>query len=315
MRKIAALLTRRLRKLAGTLIRPRTYLGGAAEASNKVANVLGRHGGLFYVRLEYPTSAAPGARYGHGRPPHAVLAKMVSELDERYRARLETILRYRDDLLVIDRLPATDNEPFWLTQWLLGLDCASLYTFVRERAPRRYVEIGSGNSTEFVARAIRDGALSTRMTSIDPSPRVGIDQLCDEAVRAPLETADLSLFSTLDASDIVFFDGTHRVFMNSDATTFFLDVVPILAPGVLVGVHDVFLPEDYPDDWHRRFYSEQYLLAAYLLAGGGTIEPELPCYYVSGHPRLSEVLAPLWTDERLRGIDRRGLTFWFTKTS
>jgi predicted O-methyltransferase YrrM len=306
VRRLAALLNPPLRRLAGNLMRPRYYFGRGAEAANKLANALGSRGDLFYVRLEYPTSAAPGPRYGHGRPPHVRLAEIVAQFDDRYRQSLQTIVRYRDDLLATHEL--------WRTEWLLGLDCASLYGFLRARAPQRYVEIGSGSSTELAARAIRDGALATRITSIDPSPRVGIDELCDENVRAALETADLSLFADLERGDVVFFDGTHRVFTNSDATAFFLDVVPMLAAGVLVGVHDVFLPEDYPADWQRRFYSEQYLLAAYLL-GGEHLEPVLPCWYASGRPELQDVLAPLWADERLRGVSPRGLTFWFTKTA
>jgi hypothetical protein len=109
----------------------------------------------------------------------------------------------------------------------------------------------------------------------------------------------------------VFFDGSHRVFMNSDVTTFFLDVVPRLPRGVLVGVHDVYLPDDYPPDWARRYYSEQYILAAMLLASE-LLEPLLPCWYASGNDELASILAPLWNDPKLRGVAPGGTAFWAT---
>src|SRR5438309_380721 len=83
--------------------------------------------------------------------------------------------------------------------------------------------------TMWVARARRDGALATTITSIDPNPRAGIDELCDRVLRSPLELADLSVFEELTAGDIVLCDGSHRIFMNSDVAAFQLDVLPSLA--------------------------------------------------------------------------------------
>jgi hypothetical protein len=196
---------------------------------------------------------------------------------------------------------------------MLALDGVSLYGFMRSRTPRQYVEIGSGNSTKFVARARRDGRLDTRITSIDPHPRAEIDVLCDEVIRTHLESTDLSLFQTIQPGDMVFFDGSHRAFMNSDAVVFFLEILPSLPKGVLVGIHDILLPWDYPPQWGSRYYSEQYLLGCYLLAQGSTITPVLPCHYVSLVPSLSQILAPLWSNDGMRGVDKRGFTFWLTR--
>jgi predicted O-methyltransferase YrrM len=244
-----------------------------------------------YLPLDYPPSAADVPRYGWDRPPHPGLEAVLARHDDRYAA-----------------------EPGWIQepQWLAGMDVVSLYGYVRLRKPRRYLEIGSGNSTKFVARAKRDGALDTDITSVDPQPRSEVNQLCDRVVRQPLETVDLSLIEHLEAGDLVFFDGSHRAFMNSDVTTFFLDVLPALPPGVLVGVHDILLPWDYPPHWARRYYSEQYLLAACLLSGGGLVQPRLPCHYAHLHPELCAILQPLWSDPRLRDVDPRGFAFWFT---
>ena len=88
-----------------------------------------------------------------------------------------------------------------------------------------------------------------------------VDGLCDEVIRAPLEECDLAVFSRVRPGDVVFFDGSHRAFTNSDVTTFFLDVLPELPAGVLVHLHDICLPDDYPPYLDDSFYSEQYLLA------------------------------------------------------
>lgn len=231
------------------------------------------------ILLEYPPNAANVPRY---TAPHAVLAAKIGGA-ERYRNALGIIERYADDLARIPIRAENDVEPSWSNDFLPWLDSAALYAFLRDRNPARYVEIGSGNSTKFAARARTDGELRSQFTSIDPDPRAEIDTLCDRVIRLPLERADLSVFADLAAGDIVFMDGSHRVFMNNEVVVFFLEVLPSLPPGVLVGIHDIYLPFDYPADIAERYYSEQYMLAAYLL----------------GEPPVSIVLPAWWTFSEL----------------
>jgi hypothetical protein len=101
--------------------------------------------------------------------------------------------------------------------------------------------------------------------------------------------------------------------MNSDATVSFLDVLPRLAPGVLVEFHDICLPWDYPIQFKDFYYSEQYLLAAYLLAEGDTIEIVLPNFFVSTEPELHHVLDPLWDRFTWSATPTNGLSFWIRK--
>src|SRR5436190_1013708 len=174
-----------------------------------------------------------------------------------------------------------------------------------------YVVLDYPPTNRFARRAIEDAGLRTRIVSIDPSPRNEIDDLCDEVVRQPLELADRTHFAQLRAGDVIFLDGSHRVFTGSDATVFFLDLLPELPPGVLVGVHDVYLPDDYPEEIADRHYSEQYLLAAYVLAEPSWLRPVLPAAYVSERPELAGQLDSLWGRPRLRGIETHGVAFWF----
>jgi hypothetical protein len=245
--------------------------------------------GRFEIRLPFPPSAEPRPRHGYGRPPYPRLNAIIRRGEPRYEQHLEDFAALRADLAAIPLENEAPGEPFWRNMLMFGIDGASLYCFVRRRAPRRYIEVGSGNSTLFVDRARRDGDRATEIVSLDPSPRREIDAICDRVVREPLESTDLSVFAEVQAGDVVFLDGTHRVFMNSDATVFFCEVLPELPPGVLVGIHDIHLPDDYRPEHAERYYSEQYLLAAYLLAESPWLTLELPCWYVSHHPRLSQL--------------------------
>ena len=108
------------------------------------------------------------------------------------------------------------------------------------------------------------------------------------------------MFDELTAGDVVFMDGSHRVFENSDATVFFLDVLPSLPSGVLVGIHDILLPDDYLPMWTGYHWSEQYLMAAHLLAEGEKIQLELACSYITEHPTFSGSSTPSGNPSRSR---------------
>jgi hypothetical protein len=278
--------------------------------ASRARRLADRLDGRVSLTLDYPTSAENRPRYGYGRPAHQGLAELIRRHDDAYRDVLATILCHREAL---SRIPASLNDkrqPTWRNPYFPALDGAALYTFLCEGRPSRYVEIGSGYSTRFAARAKRDCRLTTEIVSIDPYPRAEIEALCDTTIRAPLEMTDLGLFDRLEGGDVVFMDGSHRVFMNSDAAVFFLDVLFALPAGVLVGVHDIYLPDDY-DPWEAEdFYSEQYLLALALLADPGWLRPVLPADYVGKHAQLSRVLDPLWHERALASADHHGCSFW-----
>jgi hypothetical protein len=266
----------------------------------------------FTITLDYPPTAENAPRYGYDRPPHAGLTALLAAHEPAYRRAIDTIAGYAEDLRRIPVTAEEPHEPSWVNGFLPGLDSAALYAFIRDRRPARYVEVGSGNSTRFAARARRDGGLQTTFTSIDPEPRAEIDELCETVLRAPLEAADLSVFKTLRSGDVLFFDGSHRVFMNADTTVFFLDVLPSLADGVLVGIHDIRLPDDYDPAFRDRWYSEQYLLACWLLGGGAGMRPELAAAYVSRHTALPQRLNDVWSAPGLETVERHGDAFWFS---
>jgi hypothetical protein len=206
------------------------------------------------------------------------------------------------------------HSPSWENDWFQPLDGVVLYGLIADLSPRRFIEVGSGMSTRFARKAIRDLSLTTRIVSIDPHPHTEIDAICDEVIRAPLEDLGREFWREISGDDLLFVDNSHRSFANSDVTVFFAEILPDLPPGMVWGLHDIFLPWDYPDEWRARFYNEQYLLLAYLEGGGGDDELVLPVMWASRHPSLHAILSPLWSDENLfQNISTHGGAFWMRR--
>ena len=262
--------------------------------------------------LGYPVE--PRGRWGEawGLPDHEGLVALIEPGDDRYAAACAEIAELTPHLAQIDVERGSDPEqPYWINGWIPSLDGARLYTLVTRRNPAVYLEVGSGNSTKFVRRAIRDHGLRTKIISVDPHPRAEVDSLCDEVYRVQLETADVSLFDQLQEGDVCFIDGSHLALQNSDTIVALLEVVPRLAAGVEIGVHDIPLPADYGPLRQRSWFGEQYVLAAYLLGGAGGSTIEFPTRYVASRDRFDTALAPLWDAlPRITPDRRTGSGFW-----
>ena len=211
-------------------------------------------------------------------------------------------------------IPFDKNEqqpptPYWTNPYFPPLDSAALMTLLKLRNPKRLIEIGGGNSTLFAKRAIVHHG-RTKIVSIDPEPRAEIEAICDEVHRVGLENIDSGFFDTVTPEDIVFFDGSHHAFSNSDVTVFFLEVIPKLPNGTLVHIHDIFLPLDYPPDWMGRYFSEQFLLATMLLSK----EPPFKIVSPNAFMLFDELLGPsiktLPCFARKDAADRYAASFW-----
>jgi len=161
-----------------------------------------------------------------------------------------------------------DNSAF------TSVDAEVLYCMIRMFKPRKIIEIGSGYSTLLSAQAIlRNKAeigLSCELLACDPYPSEflvkGFPGLAG-VVQKRVEEIPLSFFASLVENDILFIDSSHVLKIGGDVQFEFLEILPRLANGVLVHVHDIFLPAEYLKEWvkhDREFFSEQYLLQAFL---------------------------------------------------
>jgi predicted O-methyltransferase YrrM len=271
----------------------------------------------YAVPIEYPPSRDFNPRWGKTRPPIPQLYDWFTAYAAEYHqflAMMRTAVQKMADIpheFDAARLPI----PAWGGVPYAPFDAVALYTMIQHANPNRFLEIGSGISTCFAYKAIQDAQLKTTIMSIDPEPRVQIDAICNEVIREGLETCDLAIFDQLEAGDILFFDGSHRTFMNSDVTVFMIDVLPRLKPGVIVHIHDITLPYDYPDSFKQWYWNEQYMLAVYMMGNRGRIKPLLPTAFVCRDPLFdASFTVPMLDLGHLNDGWRGGGAMWFTHT-
>jgi predicted O-methyltransferase YrrM len=221
--------------------------------------------GVHILPVHYYTPIPSATDTESARRPNALsgLKIDVGAAQQRVQSLLNTFSDGISRLLSDQSAFKTSNAGF------APLDAAILYSVIRDGRPNRIIEIGSGMSTVVMAAAIRDGALDTKLTCIEPYlPSYLKDNAVNaEIIEKPLQEVSLDRFRRLEAGDILFIDSTHVVRFNSDVVYEILEILPVLKSGVIVHVHDIFLPDDYPAEWlkqHRYFWNEQYMLQAFL---------------------------------------------------
>lgn len=190
----------------------------------------------------------------------ATLSKFASKFREEYEA-FPLINKGREHAYYIK------NRTFE------EVDGEILYCMIREFKPRKIIEIGSGFSTYLTAEAVlknfSEGSVCD-FTAIEPYPNKVLQQGFPGLTRLMkkcVQEVSLDEFATLNENDILFIDSSHVLKAGSDVQYEFLEILPRLNKGVIVHMHDIFMPAEYPKEWmlkHLRFWNEQYLLQAFL---------------------------------------------------
>lgn len=177
-----------------------------------------------------------------------------------------------------NRFPADStgvlNEYHYVNGKFGAVDGGMYYGLLRELKPKRIVEVGSGYSTMLAAQAFRENeresGVTTELTVVDPYPHAevakgfpGISRL----IRKRVQEVPMEEFTKLEAGDILFIDTSHVLRTGGDVQFEFLEILPRLQKGVIIHVHDIYLPAEYPREWvldGLTFWSEQYILQAFL---------------------------------------------------
>lgn len=201
---------------------------------------------------------------------------------------------------------------------------APLHCLLRSLRPRRVMEAGSGNSSLVINHALGLNAAEghpCRYTIMDPfmreSFRQGLLPNLHQALAVPVEETPLEAFLELEAGDVLFIDSGHVVRAGGDVNFLILDVLPRLAPGVVVHFHDIELPFEYNQVYFtnpgfRVFWTEAYLLQAFLacnpdfevlLAMGWLMRERMPVFEAA-FPRFK--LAENWANSGSFWIRRKG---------
>ena len=151
-------------------------------------------------------------------------------------------------------------------------DAEFWYQILRKEKPKKIIEIGSGYSTLMALKAIEmnkneDPDYQCELTCIEPYEFVWLEELEVNVIRSKVEELDLDFFSSLGSGDILFIDSTHMIRPDGDVLFEYLQILPTLKKGVIVHIHDIFSPKNYPKTWlndHVLFWNEQYLFEAFI---------------------------------------------------
>lgn len=197
-------------------------------------------------------------REGHAKFLAEVFPRWISDFDYPMEAA--------------DAIDAQGRQGFFLgNDQFSNIDARTLFVFLREFKPSRVIEVGSGFSSLMMAD-VRKRFLgtSTTLQCIEPYPRAFLRDPTYgfELVESKVEHVPLSFFESLSAGDFLFIDSSHVSKTGSDVNYLIFEVISHLPAGVLVHVHDIFLPNDYPYEWvvtNNRSWNEQYVLQAYLM--------------------------------------------------
>jgi len=241
------------------------------------------------------------------RPSHEAIDALLWARSPVFRRVLAAVDRQAPALSAIADGPAP--APRWRQGWFPTIDAAVAYTLVRRLRPRRLIEVGCGHSTRFISRAVADGGLATRILAIDPAPRATLVGLPIERVAATVQHVDPAAFGSLRAGDVLSIDSSHILMPGSDVDLLLNRILPALPPGVVVHIHDIFLPDDYPEAWNWRAYNEQLGVAA-MLHGGGWRVLWSSRYVVT---RLQESLSSSIVSRLPRFPDAEDSSLWLVK--
>lgn len=191
--------------------------------------------------------------------------RLLKELGQRYGRECKWPLK-----------PTGDSGDFHTDNGCFSYGCAaSLHTMIRYLKPRQLIEIGSGFSSRVISGAIKcnsDERNPCQYAIVDPYPGEVITAGClsqDILLQERVEMLNLETFDVLGENDILFIDSGHTVRTGSDVNFLFLEVMPRLRPGVVIHIHDICLPYEYPKIYFtnpgfRVFWTEAYLLQAFL---------------------------------------------------
>lgn len=211
-------------------------------------------------------------------PEDTALERYLPGLDFNEVAQLELLSSFvfADEL---KSLPIEQTSPAcfgYRNQMYSFGDSETYYSMIRVKKPRRIIEIGSGNSTLIALLAVaanqrEDRSYDCEISCLEPYEMPWLESTGVRVIRARVETVALTMFDVLSENDILFIDSSHVIRPWGDVLRELHEIIPRLSGGVLIHVHDIFTPRDYPEKWlrqERRLWNEQYLLEAFLAYNG-----------------------------------------------
>jgi predicted O-methyltransferase YrrM len=181
-------------------------------------------------------------------------------------------LSYHHELEKFPISKIDEDSFFWRNGSFESGDAEIWFNLIRLKKPKTIIEIGSGYSTLLAIDAIEKNKLenenySCKHICIEPYEMSWLESKELTVIRQKVEDVDLNIFKNLESNDFLFIDSSHMIKRDGDVLHEYLEILPILNKGVIVHIHDIFTPYDYPQEWvknYLRFWNEQYLFEAFM---------------------------------------------------
>lgn len=295
-------------------IAPLVRREGPVLAKRRGLHVLSDH---YYSPIPSPADVAEPGFFDAARPTPGLDIDAAAALERMGPALAEPLERFRAWLAA----EAGRAGGFSLLNGsYMALDAHLLYAMTWLRKPAKVVEIGAGASSAVIAAAraalTESGASAPAHVCVEPYPNADLRRRAElgeiELMVQRVQDAPLSLFTELGENDILFIDSSHVAREASDVLYEYLQILPSLQPGVIVHIHDIYLPKPYPKMFFDRgfYWNEQYLLQAYLIGNGG-VEALWPTgFLMHAHREAMIALFPELDEMWERYPNHRPSCFW-----
>lgn len=182
-------------------------------------------------------------------------------------------LVYKNELIELELEKKSPNYKFHIkNKFFEHGDAEIYYQLIRYLKPKNILEVGSGYSTLIALEAkkknLEINQIKTQITCVEPYENNWLNDLDIKILRKKIEDIEESYYLNLVSGDIFFVDSSHIIRPQGDVLKIFLEILPKLNKGVIVHIHDIFTPRDYPERWiikENKFWNEQYLVETIMM--------------------------------------------------
>ncbi len=238
-----------------------------------VYSVFSKYGFYFLKKSHYlPIPDEGDLTYAYSKQSELV----GLDMNESYALDLldNVILKYKSEFNAFPVNKTDDDSVYYLLNGnYMAIDGNVYYSLIRHLKPNKIIEIGSGFSTRLACNAIskniQESNSKTQLICIEPHPREMLKDNLPKFLElkvSKVQDVGLDMFESLRAGDILFIDSSHALRTGGDVWWEYCEILPRLASGVYVHIHDIHLPKPYPRHYFNQhtYWNEQYLLQAFL---------------------------------------------------
>jgi predicted O-methyltransferase YrrM len=264
--------------------------------------------GHYYSQI--PSLEEINKREGHIFDTQKKEIQGVNIYEKEQLELLEKLKVYYEEVLYNKDFP---NRYYYKNIFFNDTDAIILYGIIRTFSPKKIIEIGSGFSSAVILDT-NEFFFKNKITCtfVEPYPDRLLSLLKKEEtncsiMREFVQDVDLNLFKELEANDILFIDSSHVSKIGSDVNFLFFEVLPVLKKGVIVHIHDICFPFEYPQSWINQgiFWNEAYLLRSFLMFNN--------TYKILLFNNFLSKFHSKWFINNMPSCSQEGGSFWMVK--